>query len=518
MEPTASLASHSSIPPNTSLPDAPEYMGEGLRMDTNEALGRFVVATRAFAIGELVMQDQPLVVYTSGDEASFLRAFSKATPAAQAAILDMCHPDLDQSGNALVSFNRGRADELCRVHGMEAEHIHKLLMIREMNGHQYTGHETVYGDKKSEKAALFSRGSKVAHSCRPNLAYTSKTRHGGLEYRACRPIAPGEMITFSYDDELWTKNTLERRTHLLETKNFICNCPRCQGLDDTSAVCCPRDACVGFARPDISPGNLESTSGRWVCGACGPLDAEAVAVLCKHERSMLMRLLPLKAAAYESTGNDVASPSAVRAVAEGASKLLSPAHWIVSISYELLSTFCVHHATAAKRAKARGVPVPAPHGSEAELHSDAAEAAARHVRICECIAAQCCGGGECEREHTTVHECAKAVFVLAHELRQLKPRQRSAPVVALVERYLPHIEILYGKGDMADVLKMLEETSGKPKPDARSEAEMAADWLGGMNLVGGPARAAPQAVVTPRSNSSEDRGSGAKKKGKKGKR
>jgi hypothetical protein len=233
---------------------------------------------------------------------------------------------------------------------------------------------------------------------------------------------------------------------------------------------------------------------------------------------MLMRLLPLKAAAYESTGNDVASPSAVRAVAEGASKLLSPAHWIVSISYELLSTFCVHHATAAKRAKARGVPVPAPHGSEAELHSDAAEAAARHVRICECIAAQCCGGGECEREHTTVHECAKAVFVLAHELLQLKPRQRSAPVVALVERYLPHIEILYGKGDMADVLKMLEETSGKPKPDARSEAEMAADWLGGMNLVGGPARAAPQAVVTPRSNSSEDRGSGAKKKGKKGKR
>ena len=516
MEPTASLASHSSI--NTSLPDALEYMGEGLRMDTNEALGRFVVATRAFAIGELVMQDQPLVVYTSGDEASFLRAFSKATPAAQAAILDMCHPDLDQTGNALVSFNRGRADELCRVHGMEAEHIHKLLMIREMNGHQYTGHETVYGDKKSEKAALFSRGSKVAHSCRPNLAYTSKTRHGGLEYRACRPIAPGEMITFSYDDELWTKNTLERRTHLLETKNFICNCPRCQGLDDTSAVCCPRDACVGFARPDISPGNLESTSGRWVCGACGPLDAEAVAVLCKHERSMLMRLLPLKAAAYESTGNDVASPSAVRAVAEGASKLLSPAHWIVSISYELLSTFCVHHATAAKRAKARGVPVPAPHGSEAELHSDAAEAAARHVRICECIAAQCCGGGECEREHTTVHECAKAVFVLAHELRQLKPRQRSAPVVALVERYLPHIEILYGKGDMADVLKMLEETSGKPKPDARSEAEMAADWLGGMNLVGGPARAAPQAVVTPRSNSSEDRSSGAKKKGKKGKR
>ena len=145
----ATSLADSSILPTTSLPAAPEYMGEGLRMDTNEALGRFVVATRAFAIGELVMQDQPLVVYTSGDEASFLRAFSKATPAAQAAILDMCHPDLDQSGNALVSYNRGRADELCRAHGMEAERIHKLLMIREMNGHQYTGHETVSGDEKS---------------------------------------------------------------------------------------------------------------------------------------------------------------------------------------------------------------------------------------------------------------------------------------------------------------------------------------------------------------------------------
>ena len=80
-------------------------------------------------------------------------------------------------------------------------------MIRDTNCHSYTGHEVAYSEvvggafsgvpEKSTKAALFDLGSKVAHSCCPNVSYTSKRRHGGLVYLAIRPIDADEMVTYS---------------------------------------------------------------------------------------------------------------------------------------------------------------------------------------------------------------------------------------------------------------------------------------------------------------------------------
>ena len=501
-------------------PFAPLTIGEGLRLEVDPTLGRIVVATRPFACGDLVMTDNPLIVFTSCDEGSFLRAFSSAAPRTKAAILDMCHPPLDKTSNALVAQHRGTAAKLDGFAGLDAGHIHKLLMIRDTNSHAYTGHEVSYRAAKqgdSKKAALFERGSKLAHSCLPNCAYSSFHGHGGLEYRACRPIAVGDMVTFSYIGDIWTKSTLERRAECLATKDFVCRCPRCVAPDATCSIGCPRFACGGFAEPkarEPSSDDVSDASLCWVCDTCGPLTDSAVAKMREHERALMGRLLSLKTAAYQGSPG---SPQHVRTVAEVGGKALSPSHYAVAIAYETLAAFCVHHATDARRARSHGV-TREPFGTESALHEEAADARVRHVRICECIAAGCHGGAHCTATHPPVYECVKSAFSAALELRQLKPRARSADVAKFLWRYMPSMEMAFKAADVAEIRSMLDKARARSDGEAvpaggsgpgLSEAEMAAEWLGGLGL--GRGAAAGEATRTPRSSRS---GGGKKGKGK----
>lgn len=56
-------------------------------------------------------------------------------------------------------------------------------------------------------SALFSIGTKVAHSCAPNCCYTTKVLNDRLINFAVKPISDGENITFSY---CGYKSTLQR--------------------------------------------------------------------------------------------------------------------------------------------------------------------------------------------------------------------------------------------------------------------------------------------------------------------
>lgn len=490
-------------------------IGEGWRLQVDPALGRVVVATRSFAIGELVMSDQPLVVFDSGDDAAFLKAFAAAPESKRAAILDMVHPPLDKDANALVVAHRAAAAKFDGRHGLSKELIHKLLLIRDTNTHSYSGHEIAFdaADDGTDKGALFENGSKLAHSCLPNCAYSSSNLHGGLEYRACRPIAAGDMMTFSYLGDIWTKNTPERRAECLETKDFVCCCPRCNAPDATNGVLCPNRACTGFAVPmasDYSSDPEVAQGARcYVCDACGPLSTEVCAEFYQRERQLMAQLVKLKRAAYEG---DVAAPDRVRKVADIAKQALSPTHWIVPLAYDTLAMFCVHHATHVQRAKGRGM-VKEPFGSAASLHEAAASAHSSFIGVCECMAVGCRGGAGCTQPHPALHEMVKAAFDTAQELRQLKLRARPKEICDQLAKYLPHMEMIYRAADVKDVNAMLEETRARTagkcadcpaEESARSEAEVATDWLSGLGLT------TESAVATPRSRTS----GGGKKKGK----
>lgn len=420
--------------------------GTDVLMDTK--LGRVVVATRSFAVGELVMSEQPLLVFESNH--SYLRAFTEAPPHVQASVLDMFHPPLDKD-TLVVAMRRNLAHDLDGIFGLQKEVIHKLLMIRDTNCHSYTGYEEAYSEvigtafggmpDRSTKAALFDRGSKVAHSCCPNVTYSSKTRQGGLVYIAVRPISEGEMVTYSYIDDLWTSTTRERQAKTLMEKDFVCDCTRCAGLDTTRAVYCPKKSCAGFANP-LNPIVDQTIHSPWVCTVCGALDDATMLTVLQLECRLQVQLDELQA---EGRRGSPVPPNLVRSVAERAAKGLSPAHRLVARSYDTVATLCASHAAASQRTGGRNGSTQ--FGGQVKMRMEAAEAAEKHAKVCECIAVGCQGGTQCAVPHPAVFQCTKAVFHAAQDLMQVPHLQRSSGALEFVARYTTHMTTMFGEAD-----------------------------------------------------------------------
>ena len=76
-------------------------------------------------------------------------------------------------------------------------------------------------------------GLTINHSCDPNCAYVFDPRSGCMQYRSTRAIAAGEELTVSYVDAL--EDTHARRAVLLASKHFWCGCARCAGMDEVEA-------------------------------------------------------------------------------------------------------------------------------------------------------------------------------------------------------------------------------------------------------------------------------------------
>tara|TARA_B100000795_G_scaffold96498_1_gene70812 strand:- start:340 stop:1668 length:1329 start_codon:yes stop_codon:yes gene_type:complete len=433
---------------------------DGTRLEVHGTLGRVVVATRSFAPGEVVMAEQPLIVFDASPGASpesYLQAFASATSLVQASVLDMFHPPLDKDTPVVVARRRV-ANGLDGIFGLSKELIHKLLLIRDTNCHSYTGHEVAYSEVmggafggvpgNSTKAALFDLGSKVAHSCCPNVSYTSKSRHGGLVYLAIRPISADEIVTYSYIDNTWTSTTRERQATCLEVKDFLCHCTRCAGLDTSCAIFCPTKSCAGFANPK----SLTQPLQQWTCTVCGPLDESGLRTVKQQESSLQQELEELDKLAR--LGGAI-HPNNARSIAERAAKTLSPAHRLVARAYDVVVTLCASHAAAAQRAGSRQ----GNYGSQVELRMQAVEAAEKHVKVCECIAAGCHGGIICTISHPAVFECANTVFFAAQDLMQQLPRQRSSGALAFVARYVGHMRTMHGEAD-TDVVAVQQMVQG----------------------------------------------------------
>jgi hypothetical protein len=450
---------------------------EGARLEVDATLGRIMVARRSFTVGERVMAEQPLLVFDAGvtpehseqhNNTSYLRAFAEAPQRVQASVLDMFHPPLDKDTLGVVARRR-LAREMDGIFGLSKELVHKLLMIRDTNCHAYTGHEEAYTEVvcsafggisgRASKGALFDLGSKVAHSCCPNVSYTSKTQHGGLEYIAVRPISEGEMLTYAYIDDLWTSTTYERRAKTKMEKDFVCGCARCVGPDTTCTVCCTTKSCAGFASPAMDqamPADSLMTDRPWVCTKCGPLDSAAMEPVLQLERSLQGELERMQ---MHARHGEAIHPNAARGIAEHAARGLSPAHRLVARSYDMVATLCASHAAAAQRNGCR-------FGSQAKLRAESVEAAEKHTKVCECIAAGCHGGTRCSVPHPAVFQCAKVVYFAAQDLMEVPYRRRSSGAIQFITRYITHITTMYGEADddVAKIKQMVQAgTEGTPR-------------------------------------------------------
>ena len=120
---------------------------EGVCITTLINMGRVVVATRAFDVGEVVLREQPVLVWAGSGPIefnhrskflSFLKSFLAAGTREQDVILDMYHPDLE-SLPELGILASSLARQLGPGAPLSKEKIHKLIAISSTNSHAYFG-------------------------------------------------------------------------------------------------------------------------------------------------------------------------------------------------------------------------------------------------------------------------------------------------------------------------------------------------------------------------------------------
>ncbi len=93
---------------------------------------------------------------------------------------------------------------------------------------------------------LFPTTARINHSCAPNAHFTG-TAGAVMSVRTTRPLAAGEELTVRYVDIYAPRES--RQHELMQTKAFLCSCPRCsvpinQSVDRfLTGMLCPNAAC-----------------------------------------------------------------------------------------------------------------------------------------------------------------------------------------------------------------------------------------------------------------------------------
>ena len=441
-------------------------------------MGRVTVATRSFefdgdsssSLLELVLREHPALICRANDYIDYMEQFLECPEEVQVGILDMFYQPLSSPmGKSLIE----PAKLLYQLGALDDFHVlHQLLSIYATNAHQY----------RSDKSAMPILGSKIPHSCHPNLGYSScKYDDGSISYHVIRrPIQEGEILSFSYLSDLYETPTPERRELLQSTKSFVCQCERCRGPDYCRVIKCPKCHIYLPCKYEDTTTTMASTDPVWECEDCGVLPNQlflqvegllekAVAVM---ERSFQLKLSFSQRPEY--------TPEAVQDLVKSCSQQLSPTHHLTIKSLRLLmqlsTTFAYNYS---KRMVVRGLDI----NASPQVHSYfqiSVVADFRLVAACECVAAGCTGCGPLVivttaissnasasasspptplaatknrrmMAHDPLYDCATAMRHLCDNLLRLSVSHWPSYAVTFVERYLPLLQLKFGETAIQDI-------------------------------------------------------------------
>jgi len=479
---------------------------DGIAVEERPKVGRTAVSTRAYSsqdFGLKILRETPALV-VQNNYYDYVVQFASCDKSTQAAIFDMYHPPLDDElgkkklasaqklyqqiqamtkskSAAVIGSTTGPAASLKNYN---VEFLHKLLAIFACNAHEYTyrpnsDNDNQNDNNRSATAALFIWGSKIAHSCHPNLAYTSKTHDGALEYQIIRtPIHCGDVLSFSYiSKNLYKIPTYKRRYFLQNTKAFFCECERCIGPDYCRVVQCPgaggkcqkRLACI------YHPKTYQPT---WACPDCGG-NPERNTELQSRENLLEERLTTLNLQEWmtsddkevkEGKIHDYFPPTALQTIAKEASQALSPTHHITITALELLATIYSQQARQQKQQQIK---------LSASLRLLAVTAACQAIAASECVASGCTGccdpvdsDGDNDdnnnpSSHDALYDRALPMWEAALNLLEVSKPERPKLAMKMVRRYLP---VLKGHSSLssssygASLLQSLEKEFGGSRP------------------------------------------------------
>jgi SET domain len=435
------------------------------RIENRDGIGRVVVCRENIdSIGTILIREKPLIVWQTDDMDDFLEAFVSASAEDKEIALDMFTPSFKSS---IMLKSSSIAQSLSfRHHNLPFETIHKLVGVIEINAHEYYGHRdsqyaevTTFASRLSSgRTALFAFGSKVSHSCFPNVSYSSKTQDGCLEYKVIRTIKKGETVSFSYIEKLFTTPTYLRRAALIASKEFYCKCERCMGPDFSRIHSCPIKGCNGVVLCTQSS-DLEDDA-TWACSKCGTLSKYFVSELITKEDSVRTRLTRNMSKAAQ--GVERLPPFEVQNLVDFASSTLTSRHFLTLQCLDDQARMCASHAVLVEQFEELTFlkHTPSPFGPSWRLRKNAAIAMFTMVSSCECVAANC-RHVNCSGSHPAVYECAINMFHASQDLKHVLQSKWPANATNMIQRYIPLMKITFGDDDTD--IKDIEDMISQPQ-------------------------------------------------------
>ncbi|CAJ1934425.1 unnamed protein product [Cylindrotheca closterium] len=408
---------------------------KGLIIHNHSAMGRVLVADRDFdkdEIGSTILIEKPCLVCQQNDEMGFLEQFLEAPVESQVGILDMFHQPLDSPmGQSLI-----KPAKLLFMLGVLEDFlvIHQLLSIWKTNGMQW----------KDNQSALALFASKFSHSCNPNLGFS--TSNGVIEFILLRPIAKGEIASFSYLTDLLETPTFERRQLLLDTKSFVCQCDRCMGPDYSRCMQCP--TCPNEKIPCYYPYVDEKPfEPMFACSKCGLVDTAAME---RTEKLIGEKLDAIDKDMQSITFHTRSSvtPKALHELVEECQSTLSPVHHMTMRAMRLLfslSTTLAYDYMKKILLRKRNVSENMVYG----MLQTSVYAGFELALAGECCAANSPGGyrGDTPNTFLLSHDAnfdrALPVLHALENLLQLPLAWWPPHSIEIAKRYLPYIKVKY---------------------------------------------------------------------------
>jgi len=408
---------------------------------------RVMVATKEFDKPySMVIREAPALVWNGsslqdGYFSNFLLEFQRAPRSGQDGIRDMFHPPLDSSSPTMFSLivvSTRLAATWSDAYSVGF--IYKLLAIVSTNAHEYYGfvnststgnlreHETIGAPSRRSRAALFITGSKIQHSCDPNVFHTSQTNDGALEYKAIRPIKAGEPISFSYLTGEYETATDDSST---------CSAPRPFDVaaNDaavqirTGSAFCPVCEIIRPCAPD-------APEESWACPECGV-----------QER--VTRAEALLVATYQNSREKRAeAPTSPHyTLIREVNQQLSHVHWIGIRSWKELTTLY-----ASKSALLDKLPFLAHDGvseglSKDQLRQLSAISGIRSVLLTECVSSNCGGCPPGVYKHNPNFSCASSMFHVSVDLMEIPASMHLPFAKEMIRRYIPVMRGRFGEQD-----------------------------------------------------------------------
>lgn len=215
----------------------------------NSKFGRVLHALADVAVGEEVFAEEPILLTFSEttdqeemllrrvseksgmnllEDFVFVKSFCEATDEARSLVLDCYSPPLNEVSRSVLLTGLMKVVDVAKTYKWSAnfdkETLRKVVLIKACNAHGYYS-------QSSSAAALYTFGSKLRHSCVPNVVYTSQRRSDGKgSFVAKKRIHSGDGLFISYISIF--QSTIMRNLELLENYLFTCDCSLCtKGID-----------------------------------------------------------------------------------------------------------------------------------------------------------------------------------------------------------------------------------------------------------------------------------------------